>query len=148
MIKRVNFTGRRRVPRDRVEIKVFEGQPRRFDATINLDGLRFLPNAAVYLEATCAGSSVIRRFSFGEVGAIQPPTERELADVNGENVFFTLKVVDRAERFGRILGLAEISGLIAQEKKTLRDVAEFSRSIEPISVSNYGSWTSGRMTCF
>jgi hypothetical protein len=107
MIKRVNFTGRRRIAKDRVDISVYDGQPRTFDATINLDGHAFLPHAAVYLEATCAGSALIKRFSFGEVGDIKPPRNRALADLDGENVFFTLKVVDRTERFGRILGIAE-----------------------------------------
>lgn len=106
-IKRVNFTGRRRIARDRVDIAVYDGQPRTFDATINLEGLSFLPRAAVYLEATCAGSTVIERFQFGEVGGVQPPPSRALAKLEGENVFFTLKVVDRTERFGRILGIAE-----------------------------------------
>ena len=106
-IKRVNFTGRRRIARNRVDIEVYDGQPRTFDATINLEGLSFLPHAAVYLEATCAGSTVIERFQFGEVGSVQPPPSRALAKLEGENVFFTLKVVDRTERFGRILGIAE-----------------------------------------
>lgn len=53
MIKRVNFTGRRRIERHRVDIEVYDGQPRRFDAGINLDGIPLLPNAAVFLEATC-----------------------------------------------------------------------------------------------
>jgi hypothetical protein len=107
MIKRVNFTGRRRIPRDRVDITVYDGQPRTFDALIALDGLSFLPHAAVYLEATCAGSTVIKRFPFGEVGTIEPPQDRALVDLDSENVFFTLKVIDRTERFGRILGVAE-----------------------------------------
>lgn len=107
MIKRVNFTGRRRVPRERLEIEVYPGEPRTFDATFNFAELDLLDHAAVILEATCAGSSVVRRFEFGEVCAIVPPTDRQLSDLNGENVFFTLKVVDQTERFGRIVGLAE-----------------------------------------
>ena len=106
-IKRVNFTGRRRIARDRVDIEVYDGQPRTFDVRINLEGLPFLPGAAVYLEATCAGSNVIERYQFGEVGSVQPPASQTLAKLEGENVFFTLKVVDRTERFGRILGIAE-----------------------------------------
>ncbi len=109
-IKRVNFTGRRRITRDCVDIAVHDGQPRTFDATIKLEGLSFLSHyshAAVYLEATCAGSSVIKRFEFGEVGKLQLPTNRTLTDLEGENVFFTLKVVDRTEQYGRILGIAE-----------------------------------------
>jgi hypothetical protein len=107
MIKRVNFTGRRRIARDRVDISVYDGQPRTFDANIDLDGLEMLPHAAVFVEATCAGSTVVQRFQFGEVGGIVAPQARRLDELDGENVFFTLKVVDRTERFGRILGIAE-----------------------------------------
>ena len=107
MIKRVNFTGRRRISHDRVNIEVYDGQPRTFDAAINLEGLPLLPKAAVFLEATCARSNAIKRYNFGEVGNIRPPENRSLVEIEGENVFFTLKVVDRTERFGRILGIAE-----------------------------------------
>lgn len=107
MIKRVNFTGRRRIPRHRVRIEVHEGPPRTFEAAIDLSEFRFPPDAAVFLEALSAGSTVVRRFSLGTAGAIQPPEDRNLNDIPGENVFFTLKVVDRSQRFGRILGLAE-----------------------------------------
>jgi hypothetical protein len=107
MIKRLNFTGRRRIPRQCVEIQLRAGPPRTFDASIDLQGLDLLPHAAVYLEATSAGSPVVRRFDFGEVGHIRPPDHRALDELEGENVFFTLKVVDRTERFGRILAIAE-----------------------------------------
>jgi hypothetical protein len=107
MIKRLNFTGRRRIPRNRVTIQLHTGQPRTFDAAIDLEELGFPPHAAVYLEATSAGSTIVRRFDFGEVEHIRPPYDRTLDDLEGENVFFTLKVVDRTERFGRILGIAE-----------------------------------------
>jgi hypothetical protein len=107
MIKRVNFTGRRRIPRDRVDIEVYDGQPRRFHATINLDGFQFLPHAAVVLEATCAGSSAIERFEFGEVENIHAPSDRRLIEIQGQNVFFSLKVIDRSKRFGRLLGVAD-----------------------------------------
>jgi hypothetical protein len=107
MIKRVNFTGRRRITRDRIDIEVFDGSPRTFDAAIRLDGMSLLPGAAVYLEAMCAGSNVIERFPFGVVENIQPPKHRRLEQLEGENVFFTLKVVDTTQRFGRILGIAE-----------------------------------------
>jgi hypothetical protein len=107
MIKRVNFTGRRRVPRNRVDIEVYDGHPRTFDAKIDLSDMSFPPHAAVVLEAMCAGSNDIERFEFGEVGGVVPQTDRSLVQLEGENVFFRLKVIDRTERFGRLLGLAE-----------------------------------------
>lgn len=107
MIKRVNFTGRRKIARERVAIEVFDGQPRSFAATIDLEGIELLPHAAVFLEATCAGSTVIQRFRFGEVGDIRPLDDCTLTELEAENVFFSLKVVDRTVRYGRILGIAE-----------------------------------------
>ena len=107
MIKRVNFTGRRRIPRNRIDIQVHDGQPRTFDATIDLPAKQFPEEAAIFLEAMCAGSSAIQRFAFGKVGAVQAPRSRSLHEIEGENVFFTLKVVDQSERIGRILGIAE-----------------------------------------
>lgn len=107
MIKRVNSTGRRRIAREQVTIEVFDGTPRTFDAVINLKDIDVPSDAEVVLEATCAGSNTIRRFEWGTVGKLTPPQQRELTDIRGENVFFSLKVIDRTERFGRILGLAE-----------------------------------------
>jgi len=107
MIKRLNFTGRRRIPRDRVDIEVYDGQPRTFDAAIDLDGTSLPSHAAVFLEAMCAGSNAVERFHFGEVGNIVPPQDRCLRELDGKNVFFALKIVDRNERFGRLLGIAE-----------------------------------------
>lgn len=107
MIKRVNFTGRRRIAREHVEVEIYDGQPRRFDAHIDLKNLNFLPHASVVMEAMCAGNSLVSRFHFGTVDTLVPPPDRLLHDLSGEHVFFTLKVIDRSERFGRILGIAE-----------------------------------------
>jgi hypothetical protein len=108
VIKRVNSTGRRRISSDRIAIEVHEGQaPRTFDATIDLRDFEAPQEADVVLEATCAGSNTIRRYSWGTVGQLAAPDDRTLRDLHGENIFFSLKVIDRSERFGRILGLAE-----------------------------------------
>jgi hypothetical protein len=107
MIKHVNFTGRRRIPRTCIDVVVHEGSPRTFDATLNLKTTRMPPEAKVYLEAMCAGSSVVQRFSFGTVASPKTPSRRQLDEIDGERVFFALKVVDEAQWVGRILGLAE-----------------------------------------
>jgi hypothetical protein len=134
MIKRVNFTGRRRIPRDLVDIEVFDGQPRKFDARINLESIPFPPGAAVFLEATCAGSTVIERFAFGEVGHIRPPEERVLKEVEGENVFFTLKVVDQTKRVGRLLGIAEH----IRPQRAGKETATGRRGILPVEAADLG----------
>lgn len=107
MIKRVNSTGRRRIPRDRITLEVHDGTPRTFSATIDLTGFDAPPNAEVMLEATCAGSSEVVSIRCGTVARPVPPVRCELSQLRGEHVFFTLKVIDRSERFGRILGRAD-----------------------------------------
>lgn len=104
MIKRLNFTGRRRIPRDRIEIEV-DGQSRVFNAAVNLDGLEFVERAKVILEATCAGSTLVPRYDFGEVGSVRKLENEALNGLGGERVNFTVKVVDQT--IGRILGIAE-----------------------------------------
>lgn len=107
MIKRVNFTGRRRISRNCVLIEVFDGAPRTFNAAFDLSDARMPDDAKVFLEAMCAGSPVVKRFDYGRVGKLVEPGDRSLADLEGANVFFSLKVVDESERIGRILGIAE-----------------------------------------
>lgn len=134
MIKRVNFTGRRRIPRDRVQIEVYDGHPRLFNATINLNEIKLLPHAAVFLEAMCAGSTVIERFDCGDVENLRSPQNQPLNVIEGENVFFTLKVVDRTERFGRILGIAEN----IRPERAGKQTAAGRRGILPIEPKDLG----------
>lgn len=136
MIKRVNFTGRRRIPRDRITIEVHDGDPRTFDANISLEDLSFIPHAVVILEATCAGSPVIERFEFGHVSNIQSPHDRRLKNVQGENIFFTLKVVDRTDEFGfgRLLGIAEH----VRPDKAGKQTASGRRGILPLELVELG----------
>lgn len=108
MIKRVNSTGRKRIPRERIRIAVLDGDPRTFQADLDLDELNMPADAAVVLEATCAGSNVIPRFEWGTVGQLQPAKDCRLRGLAGRNVFFSVKVIDRTDQFGRILGLAEV----------------------------------------
>lgn len=107
MIKRVNFTGRRRIPQACIEVEVFDGAPRHFSALIDLGQAKLPVDSKVFVEAMSAGSSVVKRFDFGTVGDIETPSDCTLGEIEGENVFFSLKVVDETEQFGRILGIAE-----------------------------------------
>jgi hypothetical protein len=134
MIKRVNFTGRRRIPRKRVDVEVIDGQPRTLNAAIDLAGLSLPDHAVVFLEAMCAGSTVVERFDCGEVGRKPAVRRRPLQRIDGENVFFTLKVVDRSVRFGRILGIAEN----IRPQRAGKQTASGRRGILPIEPKELG----------
>jgi len=117
-----------------VTIKVFDGKPRRFDAEIKWSDFEAPLDAAVVLEATCAGSNTVSRFEWGTFGNLNPPEQRELRELHGENVFFSLKVIDRTERFGRILGIAENIRPLKGGSKT----AAGRRGILPVETKDLG----------
>ncbi|QDV45812.1 hypothetical protein Enr13x_57150 [Stieleria neptunia] len=119
MIKRVNSLGRKRVSRDCVAIAVDDGDPRSFTANIDFGEHVWDPNASVVMEATCAGSSLVRRYSCGTVGQLKQPKQLPLSDLHGHNVFFSLKIIDRSEHIGRLLGVAENIKPLTTGKQTV-----------------------------
>jgi len=140
MIKRVNSTGRRRVPRERIRIEVFDGDPRTFEAAIDLADFAAPADAQVVLEATCAGSIAISRFHWGTVGKLEPDSNRQLQGLFGENVFFSLKIIDRSAQVGRILGLAENIRPVRGGRKTVTG----RRGILPVESADTG-WEPWRL---
>ncbi len=107
MIQRINSLGRKRIPHNCISIEVFDGNPRTFDADVDLSQLAFPQEAFVVIEATSAGASTVQRFECGQVGRFAAPRKVALDQLSGQNVFFLLKVIDRSEKVGRLLGVAE-----------------------------------------
>lgn len=107
MIQRVNSLGRKKIPKSCVSIEVFDGNPRTFNVEIDLSSSIFSPDAYVVIEATTAGSSIVQRYECGDVGSLKPLVGSKLDQLTGRNVFFCLKIVDRRENIGRLLGIAE-----------------------------------------
>ena len=97
MIRRFNYTNRKRIPRRNIHI-VIASEPKRElrEVSWDLADSGFPPEAAVYLEASSSGSaSVIRGLPIGAAfGRHSLPTERSLDELSGANIFFDLKVVD------------------------------------------------------
>lgn len=118
MIKRINSLGRKRIARDCVAISVQDGQPRRFSANIELSETGWPQDAIVVMEAMCAGSPVVKRFGCGTVGSLSLPRDIPLEGITGQNVFFSLKVIDHSEKIGRLLGVAENIRPIETGKQT------------------------------
>lgn len=85
MKRRINFTGRVRIPRENVTITGIgePGEPGNissFCAEIKLDDMRDLPDdAAVFLDAY--HRTMFKRFCFGTVGRIIPPPDTRLGDL-------------------------------------------------------------------
>ncbi len=107
MIRKFNYTGRRRVARSRISISLGcepQGSPY-FNASMDLDGLGLPGHARVYVEAY--RRAFFMRFSFGTISHPQHPQDCRLGDMDPHAlIMFRLKVVDVGAK-GRILGVAD-----------------------------------------
>lgn len=109
MSRRFNYTGRQKLMRSDVHIRVHEaarGNPQSFTADVKIpSGLRLDPQARVYVEAYIGASSM--RFDFGTVAALAPPDDCSLADIDeGAPVLFRVRIVDETQNVGRLLASA------------------------------------------
>jgi hypothetical protein len=128
--RRFNSTGRTRIPRFRVEIKLQEpldqgSFPIAF-ATIDLSGLDFPLSASVEIEAYYRSSSM--RFPCGTVALVTAPPSMELSEIDrGGAVRFRLLVID-ADQSGRIVaaadGLRPVQDRIGPERQSLLPLCE------------------------
>jgi hypothetical protein len=114
MIRRFNYTGRKKIERSRVGISL--RRPREgdvvFDADLQLGGLDVPLEARVYVEAYYKASFM--RFDFGTVANIVEPASRRLTDTGGGDVvFFRVRVVDLTGEHGRLL--AEVDGVTPRQ---------------------------------
>lgn len=109
MIRKFNYTGRKKIPRSNITV-FFEDiskVPYTFNAELSLDTLRLPGNAEVWIEAYDTSSYM--RFSFGNVGNIRipPPERRRLTDIHSTDaVRFRVKVIDNTGKHGKILAMA------------------------------------------
>lgn len=127
--RRINSTGRKRINRDRIEIRMLDvqpGQPLRATANLDLHGEALPADARVVIDAYHRSSGM--RFDCGTVGDLQIPDVLSLDEVDRDgSPLFRLKVVDTGENEGRILASAER----IQPKSD--EVEDGKRSLFPIS---------------
>ena len=107
MIRKFNYTGRKRIPRNRITISMVANPngPLSFDATFDLKGLGLPSKAKIYVEAY--RRSYFKRFDFGIVENPQPPLDRYLGDLDTKAlVMFRIKIADKTAR-SRVLAAAD-----------------------------------------
>jgi hypothetical protein len=106
LIRRFNYTGRRRIPRSRIVIRVSENCPRQqFDARLDLDGLRLPKEAAVFVEAY--HRATYKRYSFGTIGSPHVPVSRGLDGIPVRRPLFRVKVVLVRDGIAYIMAAAD-----------------------------------------
>lgn len=132
---RINSTGRKRIHREHVRIRLTEagpGQPPSFSADIQLPAeLKLDPAAKIYVEPYVKSSSM--RFDFGTVGGLAHPPSCVLTDIDaGAAVLFRVKVVDETGEVGRIL--ASANGIRPEDDSDGSD----RRPLLPVRSANLG----------
>jgi len=106
VLRKLNFTGRKRIPRSRLSIEIYESDgDRRFEADLRLEGLGLPPKAVVFVEAY--HRSFYKRFKYGVVEKINPPEDRSLGELPVARPLFRVKVVKRTGGLGRIVASAD-----------------------------------------
>jgi len=108
VIRRLNYTGRRNIPRSRVTVRLVPAADdvTSFNAQYDIDDFKFPAEASVYIEAY--NSTSYMRFDFGTVGAPKASADTRLLDVTPRPLpKFRLKVVDETTRHGLLLGVAD-----------------------------------------
>lgn len=112
MIRRFNYTGRRRIRQEDVMVSLrpgADGVPI-FSAQLSLERYRLPDDALVFVEASRLASFM--RFAWGRVRQLTPPSDRALTEFGtAEGVKFRVKVVEAIDGNGgrpaRLLSLAE-----------------------------------------
>lgn len=110
-IRSLNYTGRRRITREEVNLRLNQlpDKTSAFDADIKLEKSHALPeNAVVCVEAYRGSSASWMRFPFGTVGALKPPVDRRLTDFDGtDGIRFRIKITSPEKDQGLILAEAD-----------------------------------------
>lgn len=113
MPRRLNYTGRRRISRDDVSIRMHRnGRGLVFDAVLRLADYKLdnvNPPPHVYVEAYRGASALWKRFDFGRYGTIQPPADCSLDEFGvPEGILFRVKVSAAGDdALGRLLAEAD-----------------------------------------
>ena len=108
MIRKFNYTGRKKIKRSNVRIDLLrDGNGKRFfNINFQLDDLELPAYAHVYVEAY--HRSGYQRFDLGPIGDRKIPSDRTLQNIaNSAMPLFRVKVVDKTASHGRILAAVD-----------------------------------------
>ena len=104
MIRKFNYTGRKKIRRSDVRIDLLrdDDDRRYFNLSLHLADLELPQTAQVYVEAY--HRSGYQRYDFGTVGKLRIPADRTLGSISASvTPLFRVKVVDKTGTHGRIL---------------------------------------------
>ena len=135
MIRKFNYTGRKKIKRAdvRIDLRRDEDEKRFFNAMLQLGDMSLPPGAHVYLEAY--HRSGYQRYDFGTVGDRRTPPDRKLSNFSESALpLFRVKVVDNSTTHGRIL--ASVDKIRAE---SIEDTPADSQSLLFVEYDDLGS---------
>ncbi len=107
MIRRMNYTGRKKIPTECVRFHVNDQEPLHFDAELQLQELGFPAEARVFVDVRQGASTTTRRFDFGTFARMVTPPDRSLPGFDPSSLQFEVKVVESAGgQAGKLLGIS------------------------------------------
>lgn len=128
-VRRLNFTGRKRISRDYVQLSVTSnGAGYELRARFDLQHYSFPAKARIHLEAYKRTS--FQRFDFGTISKQLIPTDMALSSFSSpQGMKYRLKIVDAEKNRGRILG--EVDNLKAVIAEDVDGAEESLLPVEP-----------------
>ena len=108
MIRKFNYTGRKKIKRSNVQIDMFRDRDgrRAFNISLQLGELSLPAGAHVYVEAY--HRTGYQRFDFGTIAGRRIPQNRTLIKFSDSAIpLFRVKVVDKSSAHGRILAAVD-----------------------------------------
>lgn len=122
MIQRFNYTGRRKLPREKISLRLNRNESTMtFDAEITgLESLGLPGSSQVFVEAY--HQATYMRFDFGTIDLLQIPIDRQLTNFyDGSPVNFRIKIVSSSGEAGRILAVADHLSPVREDDETKRN---------------------------
>lgn len=109
MPRRFNYTGRKRIRREHVSLRIIRTSSGiTLDPAVRLGEYDFELSARVYLEAYRSASTQWKRFDLGRVGVMELPIDLSLDEFERpEGILFRVKVTSDGANGGKLLGDAD-----------------------------------------
>jgi hypothetical protein len=134
MIRKFNYTGRKKIERNDISISLIKDTTPHpyFDLKISANPEDFPDDAELFVEAY--DSSSFMRFRCGTLKTPAFPEDRHLTALHSTDaIHFRVKVVDRADQHGKILGIADRLSSVGESPEDTKH-----QSLLPVTYADLG----------
>lgn len=118
MIRRYNYTGRKRLSSDNFVIRESQtGRSKTFELVCDLKDKGYPDEAKIFVEPYFKSSYL--RFDFGTVARFQPPVHTDISDLpTTDQLWYRIKIVDEGAKLGLILATVDVKGTLVTKSES------------------------------